>query len=249
MLKRRTGLLIGAAVLVAIAIVAVTRKDETFQTGHITDAASKQHQSSRSIPPPTGTQGAREIETSSGSGATDQVVEDVPEEGAAAFRTNAAGQLVVDEQTRLNMEALIAHAESDELSREVREHTEQLPPTAAREAEELFQKFVQYQQAQRQTYPPRDAPMAEDDAIRELEGLHALREAHFGSQVTAQLFAKEEAIAREMIELMRIENDQSLTPEEKQTRAQAIRKQLPGVMALEKRNRESAANHDRDQPK
>jgi len=246
---KHTGLLISAVLLVAIAIVAVTRKDETFQTGHITDAASKQHQSSPNIPPPTRTQGAREIETSSGSGANDHVVEDLSEESAAAFRTNAAGQLVVDEQTRLNMEALIAHAESDELSREVREQIEQLPPSAAREAEELFQKFVQYQQAQRQTYPPRDAPMTEDDAIRELEGLHALREAHFGPQAAAQLFAKEEAIAREMIELMRIENDQSLTPEEKHARAQAIRKQLPGVMTLEKRNRESTANHDRDEPK
>jgi lipase chaperone LimK len=172
--------------------------------------------------------------------------DDVPHENNAAFRTDAAGELVVDEQTRLNMEALIAQTEAGELYREVREQTEHLPPTAARDAEELVQKFVQYQHAQRQTYPPRDAPVSEDEAIRELEALHALRQTHFGAEVAAQLYGHEERIAREMIEVMRIENDQSLTPAEKLARAQAIREHLPGVAAIEKRNRESAVSPERD---
>jgi Proteobacterial lipase chaperone protein len=166
-----------------------------------------------------------------------------------AFRTDAAGQLVLDEQTRLNIEALIAQADSQNLHAAVREQTESLPAAAAKQAEELVDKFVYYQQAQRQTYPPDNAPLTEDDAVRELEGLHALRETHLGPEVARQLFGDEEAIAREMIEVMRVENDQSLTAQERIERGKALREQLPGVAAIESNNRKTEAARTGQQEK
>lgn len=170
-----------------------------------------------------------------------------PDEGDAAFRTDAAGRLVVDEQTRLNLEALIAQSGSRALDAEVREQTEHLPAAAGRQAEELVQKFVLYQEAQRQAFPPGDVPFTEDDAVRQLDGLHALREAYFGPELAQRLYGGETAIAREMIEVMRIENDQSLTADEKLERAQALRERLPGVAAIERSNREGAAKVERNQ--
>lgn len=162
----------------------------------------------------------------------------------AVFRVDAAGELVVDQQTRLNIEALVALTDQRALYDAVREHTEQLPPRAASQAAELVDTFIHYQQAQRQAYRPDDAPLTPEDAIRQLEGLHALREAHFGPEVARRFYGEEESIAREMIEVMRIENDQSLTVEEKQERARALREILPGVAAIEKSNRESTSDSE-----
>jgi hypothetical protein len=179
--------------------------------------------------------------------ANDDTAEEDTGNDIVAFRSGASGELVLDERTRLNIEALIASNASNELRSAVQEQTESLPPAAARQAEELVDKFISYQQLQRQTYPPGNAPLSEDDAVRELEGLHALRVTYFGPDVARRLYGKEESIAREMIELMRIENDQSLTTQEKLERAQTLRNQLPGVAAMEKRNRESAAQNEPDE--
>jgi len=158
-----------------------------------------------------------------------------------AFRVDTKGELVLDEQTRLNIERLIAQTEPNNLYAETSEQIENLPPSAARQAQELIEKFVIYQQAQRQIQPPDVTPPTEDDAVRQLQELHALREAHFGAEVARRFYGNEEGIAREMIEVMRLENDQSLTPGEKLERARALREQLPGVAAIEKGNRESGA--------
>jgi lipase chaperone LimK len=104
-----------------------------------------------------------------------------------------------------------------------------------------------YQQAQRQLDPPDAAPLTEDDAIRQLEGLHALREAHFGPDVARRFFGREEAIGREMIEVLRVENDQSLTTQEKLERSQALRERLPGVAAIERNNRQSTQPQEQRQ--
>jgi lipase chaperone LimK len=157
----------------------------------------------------------------------------------AAFRADAAGELVLDEQTRLNIEMLVAQTDANSLYAATREQTEDLPPAAARRAEELVERFVSYQQAQRQSYPPGAAPPTAEDAIRELEGLHALREAHFGVDVARRFYGAEEIVAREMIELMRVENDTSLTAQEKLERSNALRTHLTAVTAIERGNREA----------
>ena len=139
------------------------------------------------------------------------------------FRVNGAGRLVLDEQTRLNMEALFARTERDRLAEAKQQAIEPLPAAAGTQAAELLEHYDNYQQAQKQAYPPGAAPATEEAALAELDGLHALRVAHFGPVVARALYGEEEAVARQLVELMRIEKDQSLTMEEKAARAQRLR--------------------------
>lgn len=139
------------------------------------------------------------------------------------FRTNASGRLVLDVQTRLNMEALFARTEREQLAEAKQQAIEPLPAAASAQAAELLEHYDNYQQAQRQAYPPGVAPATEEAALAELDGLHALRVAHFGQVVARALYGEEEAVSRQLVELMRLEKDQSLTMEEKAVRAQQLR--------------------------
>ena len=143
------------------------------------------------------------------------------------FRVNDSERLVLDEQTRLNMEALFARTEHDHLAEAKQQAIEPLPAAAGAQAAELLEQYDNYQQAQRQAYPPGVAPATEEAALAELDGLHALRVAHFGPLVARALYGEEEAVSRQLVELMRLEKDQSLTMEEKAARAQQLRDSLP----------------------
>jgi lipase chaperone LimK len=143
------------------------------------------------------------------------------------FRVNASGRLVLDEQTRLNMEALFARSERAQLAEAKQQAIEPLPAAASLQAAELLEHYDNYQQAQRQAYPPGVAPSTEEAALAELDGLHALRVAHFGQVVARALYGEEEAVSRKLVELMRLEKDQSLTMEEKAARAQQLRDSKP----------------------
>jgi hypothetical protein len=139
------------------------------------------------------------------------------------FHLNASGRLLIDEETRLNMEALFARTERNHLEAAKQEAVEPLPAAARAQAAELLENYDNYQQAQKQAYPPGVAPATEEAAVAELEGLHALRVAHFGPIVARALYGEEEAVSRQLVELMRVEKDQSLTLEEKAQRAQQLR--------------------------
>ena len=153
------------------------------------------------------------------------------------FHINASGRLLIDQEARLNMEALFARTEHDHLETAKQEAIEPLPAAARAQAAELLENYDNYQQAQKQAYPPGVAPATEEAAVAELEGLHALRVAHFGPVVARALYGEEEAVSRQLVELMRLEKDQSLTMEEKADRAQRLHDQLSSVSAADKGER------------
>jgi lipase chaperone LimK len=171
------------------------------------------------------------------------IVNAAPEPEAASitdpsgtFRTDSTGKLIVDEQTRLQMEALFARTDPANLPTVQEDITAQLPPAAAAEAAALLDRYQNYSKAQRQTYPPGAAPATEEAALAELEGLHALRVAHFGAENAKALYGAEEALTRSLIELMRLEKDQSLTMEEKAARAQQLYDTLPELSRVQRSN-------------
>jgi lipase chaperone LimK len=142
------------------------------------------------------------------------------------FRVDSAGKLVLDEQTRLNMEALFAQTDRVALPEAQQNATATLPPAAATEAAAWLERYDNYSKAQRQSYPPGIAPATEEAALAELEGLHALRVAHFGPEAAKAFFGAEEDLARSLIDLMRLEKDQSLTVQEKAERAQKLHDEI-----------------------
>lgn len=157
-------------------------------------------------------------------------------DATGTFRTDDTGKLIIDEQTRLNMEALRARTDSAELPKVQEAITQTLPTAAAAEASALLDRYQNYSKAQRQAYPPGAAPATEEEALAELDGLHALRVAHFGSDIAHALYGAEEALTRSLIELMRLEKDQSLTMEEKAARAQQLYDTLPELSRVQRSN-------------
>lgn len=157
-------------------------------------------------------------------------------DAAETFRVDANGKLTLDEQTRLGMEALFARTDAADVPRAQEEATRKLSPAAAAEASSLLEHYQNYSKAQRQAYPPGAAPVTEEAALAELEGLHALRVAHFGADVAQALYGDEEALTRSLIELMRLEKDQSLTLEEKAARAQRLYDTLPELSRVQRSN-------------
>lgn len=147
-------------------------------------------------------------------------------DGKNPFRVDNTGKLILDEQTRLNMEALFAQTDRANLAEAQQNATAKLPPAAATEATALLERYDNYSKQQRQSYPPGIAPDTEEAALAELDGLHALRVAHFGPEAAKAFFAAEEEITRSLIDLMRLEKDQSLTLQEKAERAQKLHDQI-----------------------
>jgi len=147
-------------------------------------------------------------------------------DGSHPFRVDSNGKLVLDEQTRLNMEALFAQTHRTDLAQAQQNATANLPPAAATEAAALLERYDNYSKAQRQSYPPGNAPATEEAALAELDGLHALRVAHFGPEVAKALYGAEEELTRSLIDLMRLEKDQSLTLQEKAERAQRLHDEI-----------------------
>ena len=147
-------------------------------------------------------------------------------DGKNPFRVDNTGKLVLDEQTRLNMEALFAQTDRADLPEAQQNATAKLPPAAAAEATALLERYDNYSKQQRQAYPPGIAPTTEEAALAELDGLHALRVAHFGPEAAKAFFGAEEEITRSLIDLMRLEKDQSLTLQEKAERAQKLHDQI-----------------------
>lgn len=152
------------------------------------------------------------------------------------FRIDNNGKLILDEQTRLSIEALFARTDPADLSKAQEEIVQKLPPAAAAEASALLDRYDNYSKAQRQAYPPGAAPATEEAALAELEGMHALRVAHFGHDTAKALYGAEEALTRSLIELMRLEKDQSLTLEEKAARAQQLYDTLPELSRVQRSN-------------
>lgn len=151
------------------------------------------------------------------------------------FRTDSSGRLVTDEQARLEIEKLVALTSPSELPNKVQELAQTLPPPAAQQLPDLVDRYRDYTVAQRQAVPPDKAPSSDQDALTMLETMHALRVQYFGKDIAEGFFAAEEEKQRKLIELMRLQNDQSLTLQERAEKAQAVYQSMPETKAPEKK--------------
>jgi len=151
------------------------------------------------------------------------------------FEVDASGKLVRNEQARLNVEALVALTPSDQLRAVALAQVQDLPAAAAVEALDLVERFNAYQAAQKLSFAPGNAPLVPEEALAELDGLHALRVSYFGPEGAQSLFGKEEGIARQLLEWMRQDNAPGLSMEQRAMRAQArydaLQASQPGASA------------------
>lgn len=148
------------------------------------------------------------------------------------FKADAKGRMVTDQNARLNLEKLNALYTPAERQKMLEEISATLPAAAARDLADMMERYVNYDSAQRQTFPPGQDLASPEDGLNLIDNMHNLRVQFFGADVANNFFGKEEKIQRELLRLMSLEKDGSMTIEEKAERAQAMYKsQMPETAA------------------
>lgn len=137
------------------------------------------------------------------------------------FRATDKGTLVMDQQTRLDVERIHALFPRDEALAKLDSQSSGLPSQAQRDLKALYQQYSQYAQALAQTFPPGLSNGTLEEATQQLKGLHELRQQYFGAEGAETLFGEEEKTSQELLELMRKQADPKLSLEEKAEQAQA----------------------------
>lgn len=105
-------------------------------------------------------------------------------------------------------------------ARIVREITRRLPPDAARDATALLDRYLAYRAAARQRAAA--SPSGDGDMEGRLAMLAALRREILGEVAAEAFFAHEEAEARLLLETRRILSDQTLPPEARAAKVEAL---------------------------
>ncbi len=157
---------------------------------------------------------------------------DIPrEELQKMFQTDEWGNLTLNEETRLNIEKIYALYTPEEREAKLRDLSTTLPPEAHRELVRFLNYFEDYVREAKILYPPDAGTISVDQAIDQLNGLHSLRVSYFGTDVAEAFYDREERIGRHMLELMRLEKDENLSPEEKAYRANLYMQDNPDFAA------------------
>lgn len=136
------------------------------------------------------------------------------------FQADERGNLVLNKNTRHNIEELYALSTREELDEKLQKISTMLPSTAHRQLVNLIDYFDKYLKDSKRIYPPEIAPVNVEQALEQLQVLHSLRVKHFGADVAVALFAEDEKINRQLLELMLKDPDKNATMEEKAERAQ-----------------------------
>jgi hypothetical protein len=136
------------------------------------------------------------------------------------FRASPQGRLVVDTQTRHDVERMAALFAQDNGLQRLDLLSADLPVQARHELRDLYQRYLQYDQAMRQAIPPGQGTL--EEATRQLQILHELRQQYFGQEGAEAMFGAEEATASQLMALMRTQTDPKASLEERAAQAQDL---------------------------
>ncbi len=141
------------------------------------------------------------------------------------FRATPQGKLVLDMQTRNDLERMVALYAHDKGLQRLELLSADLPAPARQELRDMYQRYLQYSQAVAANIPPSQTTL--DEAARQLQMLHDLRQQYFGPEAADALFSAEEAAAAHLMEIMRKQTDAKAPIEERAAKAQDILKKAP----------------------
>ncbi|HQG22652.1 MAG TPA: lipase secretion chaperone [Smithellaceae bacterium] len=153
------------------------------------------------------------------------------------FHVDEHGNLLLNENTRLNVEKLYALNTPEELDEKFQKLSEVLPDTAHRQVVHLVDYFDKYMRDSKQIYPPDEEVETVEEAIAQIKGLHDLRVMHFGADVAKAFFAEEEKLTQQLLHLMSLEKDKNLSMAEKAHRAQQLLQSNEELAAIYNPNR------------
>lgn len=143
-----------------------------------------------------------------------------PEDIHKMFHSDERDNLVLNKDTRINIEQLYALNTPEELDEKLQKLSTDLPSAAHRQLVNLIDYFDKYLRDLKQLYPPDVEPVNVEQALEQLQAMHALRVRHFGADVAEALFAEDEKTNRQLLEFMLKDPDKNATLQEKAERAQ-----------------------------
>ncbi len=156
---------------------------------------------------------------------------DIEDEIYTMFDVDKRDNLVLNEDTRLNIEKLTALNTPEELREKLRKFSVVLPREAYRQLVYLIDSYNNYMRASKDAYPPDKEVDTLEEALDELAGLHALRVKYFGAGAAEAFYGKEEKLNQQLMHLMALEADPNMTLAQKADKAQQLIKASPELSA------------------
>jgi hypothetical protein len=152
-------------------------------------------------------------------------------DAARLFEIGFAGGLVIDGDTRAAIEAVLNSLPPEpgdaDLARLERTLREGLPREDAERAMKLFADYRAYTKDVHEQMEPLGIPGNLTEANAFFDKMDALKRQHFGDATAQALFGQHDAHARITMEAGFISQDQTLSPDEKKERLEALRARLP----------------------
>lgn len=152
-------------------------------------------------------------------------------DAARLFELGFAGGLVIDRDTRAVIEAVLnsmpEQPTEQDLQRLERTLREGLPREDAERAIQLFSSYRAYTADVRQQMEPLGVPGNLQEMNAFFDKMESIKRRHFDDATAQALFGAADMHARVSMEAMFVEQDASLTPEQKKQRLDELRAQLP----------------------
>jgi hypothetical protein len=136
------------------------------------------------------------------------------------FRATPQGKLVLDLQTRNDLERMVALFANDHGLQRLDLLSADLPAQARQELRDMYQRYVQYSQAMAANIPTSQTTL--DEAAKQQQTLHELRQQYFGPDAADALFSAEEAAAAQLMDIMRKQTDAKASIEDRAAKAQDL---------------------------
>ncbi|MBC7991643.1 MAG: hypothetical protein H7Z15_00170, partial [Rhizobacter sp.] len=147
------------------------------------------------------------------------------------FELGFAGGLVIDKDTRASVEALLNSMPEDlsetDLARLERTLREGLPKEDAEKAYKLITDYRSYTKDIRDEMQPKGIPGNMQEARTFFDQMEAVKRRHFDEATANALFGQADFYARLSMEAMFVQQDTTLTDEQKKAQLDALRAQLP----------------------
>ncbi len=147
------------------------------------------------------------------------------------FELGFAGGLVIDKDTRASIEALLNSMPEDlsdaDLARLERTLREGLPKEDAEKAFKLITDYRSYTQDIRDEMQPKGIPGNMQEARAFFDQMEAVKRRYFDEATANALFGQADLYARLSMEAMFVQQDITLTDEQKKAQLDALRAQLP----------------------
>ncbi len=149
------------------------------------------------------------------------------------FQADDAGNLVLNEKTRLNIEHLHALNSPGELKEKLRQIAEVLPVAAHGQLSDYIQKYDKYIVEFKKKIASQKEPKTIEEVMVQLPVMHELRIKHFGADAAEAFFANEEMTNWQLLNIMSAIKDDSLTMVQKADKAYEMLKADPDLLKAE----------------